>query len=247
MTSQNQSVVSTLGVGMSFGRLNALSNVSIDLAQGVCTGLIGPNGSGKSTLVNCISGLLRVTTGSIAFEGHDITKSSLRARAKSGLARNFQNLRLFEDLTVRENIAMSAGLAGGWGRSSESTVTQVARMFGLQRDLDARVGDLSWGHRRRVELARVINGEPRYLLLDEPGAGLDLTERHRLPGIIGDLTAHGVGTLLVDHDMSLIAKVCSRVLVLRQGQLIFDGTPANAFKDAQVLECYLGERHVSSA
>jgi branched-chain amino acid transport system ATP-binding protein len=231
---------------MSFGRLKALSDVTLDLAQGVCTGLIGPNGSGKSTLVNCLSGLLRPTTGNIAFEGQDLTRSSMRARARAGLARNFQNLRLFEDLTVRENIAMSASLAGGWKRSSELTVTMIAGMFSLEHDLDARVGDLSWGHRRRVELARVLNGEPRYLLLDEPGAGLDLPERQRLPGIIADLTTHGVGTLLVDHDMSLIAKVCSRVLVLRQGQLIFDGTPTDAFTDAQVLECYLGERHVSA-
>lgn len=231
---------------MSFGRLNALSDVTLDLAQGVCTGLIGPNGSGKSTLVNCLSGLLKATTGSITFEGQELTRSSMRARARAGLARNFQNLRLFEDLTVRENIAMSANLAGGWERSSEHMVAQVAGMFGLANDLDARVGDLSWGHRRRVELARVINGEPRYLLLDEPGAGLDLSERQRLPGIIEDLTTHGVGTLLVDHDMSLIAKVCSRVLVLRQGQLIFDGAPADAFTDTQVLECYLGERHVST-
>ncbi|WP_341994694.1 hypothetical protein MRBLWH7_002369 [Microbacterium sp. LWH7-1.2] len=92
-----------------------------------------------------------------------------------------------------------------------------------------------------MELARVINGVPRYLLLDEPGAGLDLSERQRLPGIIADLTAHGVGTLLVDHDMSLIARVCSRVPVLRQGELIFDGRPAEAFTDPQVMECYLGE------
>ncbi|CDK01930.1 MULTISPECIES: ABC transporter ATP-binding protein [Microbacterium] len=231
---------------MSFGRLKALSGVSIDLAQGVCTGLIGPNGSGKSTFVNCLSGLLHATEGSIAFEGKDVTRFSMRARAQAGLARNFQNLRLFEDLTVRENIAMSARLAGGWRRGSEAIVQDIARTFGLEHDVDARVGDLSWGHRRRVELARVLNGEPRYVLLDEPGAGLDLSERQRLPGIIADLTSRGVGTLVVDHDMALIARVCSRVLVLRQGQLIFDGTPAAAFKDAQVLECYLGERHASA-
>lgn len=217
--------------------------MTLDLEQGVCTGLIGPNGSGKSTLVNCLSGLLKPTTGSIAFGGKELHHSSMRARAKAGLARNFQNLRLFDSLTVRENIAVSAGLASCERRASEEIVTQTARLFGLGDDLDARVGDLSWGHRRRVELARVINGAPRYLLLDEPGAGLDLSERQKLPGIIGDLTARGVGSLLVDHDMSLISRVCSRVLVLRQGQLIFDGTPASAFKDPQVLECYLGERH----
>ena len=246
MSAQAQPVLSARGVGMSFGHLRALTDVTIDLEQGVCTGLIGPNGSGKSTLVNCLSGLLKATTGSVIFEGKDLGRSSMRARAKAGLARNFQNLRLFDTLTVRENIAMSAALARGADRSSEETVTETARMFGLEDDLDARVGDLSWGHRRRVELARVINGVPRYLLLDEPGAGLDLSERQRLPGIIADLTAHGVGTLLVDHDMSLIARVCSRVLVLRQGELIFDGRPAEAFTDPQVLECYLGERHVSS-
>ncbi|MEV4775947.1 ATP-binding cassette domain-containing protein [Microbacterium sp. LTA6] len=243
MEAHTQPIVSVRGVGMSFGQLMALADVTLDLEQGVCTGLIGPNGSGKSTLVNCLSGLLKPTTGSIAFGGKELHHSSMRARAKAGLARNFQNLRLFDSLTVRENIAVSAGLASGERRASEEIVTQTARLFGLEDDLDARVGDLSWGHRRRVELARVINGVPRYLLLDEPGAGLDLSERQKLPGIIGDLTARGVGSLLVDHDMSLISRVCTRVLVLRQGQLIFDGTPASAFKDPQVLECYLGERH----
>lgn len=243
MEAHTQPIISVRGVGMSFGQLKALTDVTLDLEQGVCTGLIGPNGSGKSTLVNCLSGLLNPTTGSIAFGGKELHHSSMRARAKAGLGRNFQNLRLFDSLTVRENIAVSAGLAGGERRASEVIVTQTARLFGLGDDLDARVGDLSWGHRRRVELARVINGAPRYLLLDEPGAGLDLSERQKLPGIIGDLTARGVGSLLVDHDMSLISRVCSRVLVLRQGQLIFDGTPASAFKDPQVLECYLGERH----
>lgn len=246
MTAETRPVLSTSGVGISFGHLKALDDVTIALEQGVCTGLIGPNGSGKSTLVNCLSGLLKPSSGSISFEGVDVTRESMRSRAKSGLARNFQNLRLFEELTVRENIAMSARLARGWRRSAERVVTEVAHVFGLKDDLDARVGDLSWGHRRRVELARVFNGEPRYLLLDEPGAGLDLSERQRLPEIISDLNSHGVGTLLVDHDMALISKVCSRVLVLRQGRLIFDGTPVDAFNDPAVLECYLGERHVSA-
>lgn len=246
MAAINDAVLSTHAVGMSFGALRALSDVTLDLEQGVCTGLIGPNGSGKSTLVNCLSGLLTPNSGRITFEGKDLTRSSMRSRAKAGLARNFQNLRLFEDLSVRENIAMSAGLAGGWKRSAEKPITEVSTMFGLAHDLDARVGDLSWGHRRRVELARVLNGEPRYVLLDEPGAGLDLSERQRLPEIIRDLNKHGVGTLLVDHDMALISSVCARVLVLRQGELIFDGTPIDAFADAQVLECYLGERHVSA-
>ncbi len=246
MVREAHSVLSISGVEMSFGHLKALGGVSLDLAQASCTGLIGPNGSGKSTLVNCLSGLLAPSAGSISFEGKEITGWSMRSRAKAGLARNFQNLRLFEDLTVRENIAMSAGLAGGWKRASEKAIAEVGARFGLEEDLDARVGDLSWGHRRRVELARVLNGEPRYVLLDEPGAGLDLSERRRLPGIIAGLTEHGVGTLLVDHDMALISEVCQRVLVLRQGQLIFDGPPADAFRDAAVLECYLGERHVSA-
>lgn len=239
-------IVSLRSLSMSFGQLRALDDVSLDLAQGVCTGLIGPNGSGKSTLVNCLTGLLRPTGGQVEFQGKRVTRSPMRSRARAGLMRNFQNLRLFEDLSVRENIAASAGLARTRSGRRESEVRSIASRFTLEDQLDARVGDLSWGHRRRVELARVFNGDPQYMLLDEPGAGLDLAERRKLPDLIRAMTQQGVGTLLVDHDMTLIADVCTRVLVLRQGCLIFDGAPGDAFQDPEVLDCYLGERHATA-
>jgi ABC-type branched-subunit amino acid transport system ATPase component len=236
-------IVSARGLTMEFGRLRALAGVDIDIAQGTCTGLIGPNGSGKSTLVNCLSGLLRPTGGSVRFAGQEVTRWSVRRRARAGLARNFQNLRLFEDLSVRENIVVAGALSRVRGRFGEAALRRTAGRFGLEDHLDARVGDLSWGHRRRVELARVLHGRPRFLLLDEPGAGLDVAERRRLPEVIDQMSDNGVGTLLIDHDITLIGAVCRRVLVLREGRLIFDGTPDDAFNDADVRDCYLGERH----
>lgn len=236
-------VISARNVSMTFGKLRALAGLDVDIEQGVCTGLIGPNGSGKSTLVNCLSGLLKPTEGSVRFLDEDVTGWSIRKRAKAGLVRNFQNLRLFEDLSVRENIVVAGGLTRTSGRFSEAGVRSTARTFGLDDDLDTRVGDLSWGHRRRVELARVLHGEPTFMLLDEPGAGLDVSERRRLPSVIRQLLAQGVGTLLVDHDITLISEVCERVIVLREGRLIFDGSPAEAFDDAEVRDCYLGARH----
>lgn len=235
--------VSVRALCMSFGRLQALTGVDLDLSQGICTGLIGPNGSGKSTLVNCLSGLLRPTDGVVWFEHNDVTHWSMERRARCGLARNFQNLNLFENLSVRENIVAAARLAKRRDRFSEGAVLRSAMRFGLAEFLDQRVADLSWGHRRRVELARVMHGEPRYMLLDEPGAGLDLAERRKLPSVIREMSANGVGTLLVDHDVTLIGEVCQRVLVLREGRLIFDGSPAEAYQDAAVRACYLGSRH----
>lgn len=242
-TGKSRPALAAKGISKSFGRLKALSNVDFDLEAGVCTGLIGPNGSGKSTLVNCLSGQMRPTLGSIQFQGNDVTRWAMNRRARHGLVRNFQNLRLLENLSVRENIVATAGLAGRSASYNEGSVAASARRFGLQDLLDARVADLSWGHRRRVELARVWHGEPSYMLLDEPGAGLDVAERRRLPAVIQDMTDHGVGTLLVDHDVTLISDVCTRVLVLRQGELIFDGTPTAAFNDPAVRECYLGVIH----
>lgn len=236
-------IISGRHIEMSFGKLRALDGVDIDIEQGVCTGLIGPNGSGKSTLVNCLSGLLRPTRGSVRFAGSEVTRWSIQRRARAGLLRNFQNLRMFDELTVRENIAVASGLNGTGDSRSELAVHATARRFGLEGDLDARVAGLSWGHRRRVELARVLHGAPKFMLLDEPGAGLDVTERRRLPAIIRSMAAHGVGTLLIDHDITLIGEVCKRVLVLREGRLIFDGSPSEAFDDAEVRNCYLGERH----
>lgn len=238
-----KTIISIRNISINFGNLRALDGVDIDIENGVCTGLIGPNGSGKSTLLNCLSGILKPSSGEIVFHERNITNWTVQRRANFGLMRNFQNLRLFDDLSIRENIAVAGFINNSGSGFDEQAISNVARRFGLENDLGDRVGDLSWGHRRRVELARVFHATPKFMLLDEPGAGLDITERSRLPGLIGQMSDIGVGTLLIDHDIGLIRKICSRVLVLREGRLIFDGTPQQAFSDPVVRDCYLGKKY----
>jgi branched-chain amino acid transport system ATP-binding protein len=229
------------GLVRRFGGLAAVAGVDLDLHAGEILGLIGPNGSGKTTLVNCISGVLPSTAGTISLEGRDITTWSRVRRARAGLARTFQNLRLFRFLTVRENIEVGLDAARPRARGQADIPRELEARLGLQELARTVVSQLPHGVQRRVEIARALASRPRVLLVDEPAAGLNDAEtaelRELLLAVRSDL---GCCILLIDHDMSLVLRVADRVQVLDEGRVIFAGQPDQAFKQANVVEAYLG-------
>lgn len=243
-----------------FGGLVAVDDMSLQAPVGHLTGLIGPNGAGKTTTFNAITGLNNPASGKISMSGHDITKLSPQARAQRGLGRTFQRMELFDSLTVRENISLGreAGLAGSnplrHVRGSRVDANRVAvasaealDLVGISDLAERRPADLSTGQRRLVELARVIAGDFKVLLLDEPSSGLDKRETERFGEILRHLVEqHGVGILCVEHDMALVMNVCDYVYVLDFGRPIFDGTTAEIAASPIVRAAYLGSESLEA-
>jgi len=237
-----------------YGGLVAVDDVNLDAPTGRITGLIGPNGAGKTTLFNACSGLVRPSGGRVRLDGRDITRMSLARRPQLGLGRTFQRIELFDSLTVRQNVELGReGVIAGsmpwrqlFGRRSEQReVTAAAEealaICDLQRLADRPAGSLSTGDRRLVELARVLAGGFRLLLLDEPSSGLDDHESERFAEILTDVVrARGVGILLVEHHMELVLGVCDYLYVLDFGKLLFEGTAQEAVLSEVVRAAYLG-------
>jgi len=224
-----------------FGGLTALAGVDLDLAEGEILGLIGPNGSGKTTLVNCVSGVDRVTSGSVHLDGREITSWSRVRRARAGLARTFQNLRLFKELTVLENVAVARTAAGARKMRDGNSAGDLTARLGLEDRARSVVSRLPSGIQRRVEIARALATNPRVLLVDEPAAGLNDAETAELRQLLKEVRDQfGCSILLIDHDMSLVLRVADRVQVLDEGRSIFVGRPDEAFKQSRVVEAYLG-------
>ncbi len=225
-----------------FGGLTALAGVDLDLSEGEILGLIGPNGSGKTTLVNCVSGVHRVTAGSVYLDGKDVTGWSRVRRARSGLARTFQNLRLFRELTVIENVAVAQSAAGVRKKGEvAATPRDLVARLGLEDRARTVVSRLPSGVQRRVEIARALATRPRVLLVDEPAAGLNDGETAELRELLKEVRDEfRCSILLIDHDMSLVLRVADRVQVLDEGKSIFTGRPDQAFKQPRVVEAYLG-------
>lgn len=247
------------GVSKRFGGLQALAEVSLHAAPGEILGLIGPNGAGKSTLVACITGVQRIDEGTIRFHGTDIHRLPPHRRARKGIGRTFQKVRLADSLTVYENVA--AGLAGsrfagprGWlralgplsGPGVEIPVARALDLAGLSDVARTIVKSLPFGRRHFVELARAIVAEPRLLLLDEPATGLTDLERERLAQLVRDIAARGCAIVMVEHDLQLVGRLCDRVTVINHGRCIFSGTPAAAEKDPDVITAYLGVNQLTS-
>lgn len=244
-----------------FGGLSALSGVSLEAPVGRLTGLIGPNGAGKTTCFNVCSGLQRPTEGSVSLFGADVTKLSPAGRARMGLGRTFQQVRLFDVLTVRENVELGheAALAGArpW---RHLVASRRERQITRQRSTDAlercgishlasrRPPELSTGQRRLTELARAIAGGFRLLLLDEPSSGLDRNETERFGQILRDLVdADGIGILCVEHDMSLVMSICDHIHVIDFGCPIFEGSPEAVQASEDVRAAYLGDESVEGS
>ncbi|PLX82334.1 MAG: high-affinity branched-chain amino acid ABC transporter ATP-binding protein LivG [Desulfuromonas sp.] len=242
-------------IGKRFGGLPALDGVSFEVARGSVTALIGPNGAGKSTLINAVSGVCPPDTGSVLFAGEEIAGRPPHEIARLGIARTFQNLRLFPRMSVLDNVL--CGLTPQGGRSFVGALLRLPATrnrerrlkllamesldaFGLSSLSDWPVAVLPYGDRKRVELARAFVSEPRLVLLDEPVAGLNPEETSEIAAQIMRLKAQGHTMLLVEHDMDLVMGVADRVVVLDSGKCIARGTPDEIRVNPLVLEAYLG-------
>jgi len=235
--------LSATSIEKRFGGLRALRGVSISVGKGSIVGLIGPNGSGKTTLLNVIAGVYRPETGRVFVDDVDITGWPAYRIAERRVARTFQNIRLFANLTVLENVEVAALAAPASGSARARARTHIAEM-GLTADEERRAATLSYGGQRRVEIARALAMQPDYLLLDEPAAGMNASESDGLLETISDLRErYGFGILVIDHDLRLIMRLCERVVALNQGAPISEGHPDHVQNDPVVAEAYLGRRH----
>jgi len=245
------------GVWMSFGGVHALSGVSFTLRQGEILGLIGPNGAGKTTLFNCITGVVPDYRGDIRYDGRDLRYLKPHQRARLRIGRTFQNLELFDELSALDNLVLPLDAFSKRGvigdllrlpatvydeRRAQEKARAILHFLDLDTCADTPAGDLPVGLQRRLEIGRALCLEPRLLLLDEPGAGLDARETADLARLLASVRARfEVTMLVVDHDMALIMRVCNRIYVLDHGQIIAEGTPQEIRDDQQVVRAYLGE------
>ena len=245
------------GVWMSFGGVHALSGVSFTLRQGEILGLIGPNGAGKTTLFNCITGVVPDYRGDIRYEGRDLRYLKPHQRARLRIARTFQNLELFDELSALDNLVLPLDAFSKRGvigdllrlpatvydeRRAQEKARAILHFLDLDTCADTPAGDLPVGLQRRLEIGRALCLEPRLLLLDEPGAGLDARETADLARLLASVrTRFEVTMLVVDHDMALIMRVCNRIYVLDHGQIIAEGTPEQIRESPNVVQAYLGQ------
>jgi len=250
--------LSVRGLSVRFGGLVAVDNLDLDAPEGRLTGLIGPNGAGKTTTFDACSGLNTPSDGSVHLFGNDVSRLGPPARAQRGLGRTFQRMELFNSLSVADNVALGreAAMAGSnvlrqivASRHEQDEMMEAAagamELCGISDLADRRASALSTGQRRLVELARALAGRFRILLLDEPSSGLDHNETARFGDILERVMAErGVGLLLVEHDMSLVMRVCHHVYVLDFGKLIFEGS-TDDIRDSEIVRAaYLGAEEV---